>query len=272
MSLKPEATSTPKDTTPIVETKAKAFNKDQLIKTVTSLQFAWFVGHLTTFISIFFGSLTYVKVGAGYTRFWHLLALVGVIESFGILIFQLVQKDSSNVLAILRNDNSQYFLLSVFLFILRPYVYITLIPFALFSFFHVLVYANTNLLPIAGLEKSGVSTKIQSFISQNNTKSIQLASVVEIYAYGWLLLRLITIRKRSLVPFVVYSIFIKARFESSVFTRNYFKSIEIGAESLINKYAANVPAVKQGWISFKKVLRLVGSFYIVNNYSKDKSI
>lgn len=267
-SADPAGTQTTKPETS--HTSSKAEHREALIENIKSLQFAWFSGHVLTLVNVTLYTFTYLKLFKSLYKFWYFWALFGVIGSFGILNYQLFQKDS-NVKVVLKDDNFQYFLLGVFLLILRPYVYLTLVPFALFSLFHVLVYANTYLLPIAGLEKSSISHQISEFVTHNNTKSIQLASVVEIYAYVFLFLRLLTFRKRSLVPFIIYTIFIKARYESLIFTRNYFKSLELQVEDLINKHAAHIPAVKQGWVSFKNVVRSIGNFKLVNDYTKEKS-
>lgn len=253
------ATGTPKKTRP------------ELSNTVKSLQFAWFVGHVVTLISVFFYALTYIKIGAGWYKFWYQLALVGIIESFGILIVQLVQKNGVNVSVLLKDDNSQYLVLASAFILLRPYVLLVLLPFALFSLFHVLAYVNGYLLPVFSLEDHPISKTINNFVSTNNVKSIQLASILEIYSFAWLFVRVITFRKRSLTPFLLYAIFIKIRFEKSVFTRNYVKSIEVQIDSLVNQHASTVPAVKNSWIQVKNILRRVGGIYVVNDYTKEKA-
>lgn len=252
-------------------TPAQGKPKPDLSTTVRTLQFAWFVGHVITLISVFFYGLTYLKIGAGCYKFWYQLALLGIIESFGILIFQFVQKSGLNISLLLNDDNTQYFVLASFLLLLRPYVLVILLPFALFSLFHVLAYTNGYLLPIFSLEDHAVAKMINNFVSTNNTKSIQLASIFEIYTYAWLVVRVLAFRKRSLTPFLLYSIFIKIRFERSVFTRNYVKSIEVHVDSLVNQYAAQVPAIKNSWVQVKNVLRKLGGIYIVNDYTKEKA-
>lgn len=70
------------------------------------------------------------------------------------------------------------------------------------------------------------------------------------------------------MPFVLYLIFIKTRYEKNIFTRNYVKSFEIQIDKLVNQ--VNVPIVKNTWIQFKQVLKPVGSIYLVNDYTKEK--
>lgn len=226
------------------------------------------MGHLVTLISVIFYSLTFIRIGHRTQFFWFYLATLGIIESFGILIFQLVSKKSLQVSGLLKDDNTQYFLLGCFFLLLRPHIMLPLLPFGLFSAFHVLAYTRGHLLPVFGLADSPIAAQVGHFVNNNNTKSIQVASLLEIISWVWLLVRVITFRKRSLTPFLVYSLFLKLRFEKSVFTRNHVKRLELRIESAVNN--ANNPTVKNIWIQFKDVARRIGAITLVNDYSKEK--
>lgn len=248
------------------ESKPKSTN--QLSTVVKTLQFAWFVGQVITLLSLTLYYLTYLKIGSGLYKFWYKLAFVGVVESFGILIYQLVLKEGFKVKVLLSDDNTQYFWLGANLLLLRPYVLLTTTSFFLFSIFHVLSYTKGYLLPALGLANHPASKQIGDFITNNNTKSIQLSSALEIGTLGWLFIRTITFRKRSLVPTIIWVIFLKIRYEKSVFIRNYFKSIELRIEDLVNSQGnANV---KQGWVQVKQALRKVGSIHLFNDHTKEK--
>jgi hypothetical protein len=121
---------------------------------------------------------------------------------------------------------------------------------------------------VFGLADSPIAAQVGHFVNNNNTKSIQVASLLEIISWVWLLVRVITFRKRSLTPFLVYSLFLKLRFEKSVFTRNHVKRLELRIESAVNN--ANNPTVKNIWIQFKDVARRIGAITLVNDYSKEK--
>jgi hypothetical protein len=248
---------------------ATKHTKPDLAATVKTAQFAWFVGQVVTLISIMFYSLTYVGIGKKLYRVWYDLALVGIVETFSILVYQTVQKRGVNVDVLSKDDNVHYLILGIFWLILRPNVFIVLLPFGIYSVFHVLAYVNGYILPLYNLENSQISSKLAAFINNNNVKSVQIGSAIELYSLIWLFLRVITIRKRSLVPFLVYIIFIKTRYEKIVFTRNHFKQLEIQIDKYVNQI--NVPVVKDSWIQFKQVLNKVGQFHIVNDYTKEKA-
>lgn len=250
------------------ETKTQP--KPDLAATVKSIQFVWYVGHLVTVISTIFYALTYVKIFPTTYKFWYKLALFGVVESFGVLIFQTVKKNGVNTKALLKEDNVQYLFLGGALFIVSPYVLLTLSTFFLFSAFHVLSYTKHYLLPAFEIPETHiVSVKIGDFVTANNNKLIQLASMLEIYTLGWLFLRMLAFRKRSLSPFLVYLVFLKLRFEKSSFTRNYLKTIELKVEDLVNK--SGQPVAKDVWFKVKAALNKIGAVHLVNDYTKEKA-
>lgn len=196
------------------------------------------------------------------------MAFIGIVQSFGILVFQSLRKNGTSLLALTKDDNFQYFLLGLAFLLLRPYVLLPLAPFILFSFFHVLAYTRGYILPAFNLGESGIASTIENFTSNNNSRSIALASILEMYSLFWLTLRLLLFRKNSLFPWIVYVVFIKVRFEKSVLTRKYFKDLELQVEGAVNR--AGHPKIKELWMQFKSILREAGNFYLVNDYTKEK--
>lgn len=256
-----------KDETP---SDKQGIDKEKLATTVKTLQFAWFVGHLITLISVFFYSLTYIKIGTRMYWFWFDLATLGIIESFGLLVFQLYTKVGFDIKALIKDDNVHFFGLGIMFLFLRPYIFLPLLPFQLFSLFHVLSYSKAYLLPIVNKDESSKAYKtIDSFIASNNSKSIQLACIFQIASLFFLAGRVLLFRKRSLSPFLVYLVFIKLRYEKSVITRNLFKTIEVKVDGLVNNL--NNPNVKNVWIKFKSGLRKAGDYILVNDYNKEKT-
>lgn len=247
-----------------------ASGKPDLAATVRTLQFSWFVGHVITVVSSVLFALTYIKIFPSSYKFWYKFALLGVVESFGVLIFQSVKKNGANLAVLIKEDNVQYLILGLVLLVYSPYVLLTLLSFFLFSSFHVLSYTKHYLLPALNIpDNHPVCVHIGNFVTSNNSKSMQLAAVLEVYTFVWLLVRLLTFRQTSLVPFVVYLVFLKLRFEKSAFTRNAFKSIEIKVEDVVNNLGQ--PAVKEAWLKAKGVFGRIGAFHILHDYSKEKA-
>lgn len=242
--------------------------KPNLPALVQTLQFSWFVGHLLTVIATILFALSYIRIFPNASWLWYKLALVGVIESFGVLIYQLVRKSGVNVKTLIADENVQYLLLAVVLFVQSPYVFLTLSTFFLFSTFHVLSYLKNFLLPALGVsDQSRISEQIGAFVAANNNKSIGLASLLEVYTLVSLFVRVITFSKRSIVPFLAYAVFMKLKFEKLAFTRNAFKQLEMSIEGLVNR--TGHPAAKNAWIKVKSVFERIGAFSLIQQ--KDKT-
>lgn len=195
-----------------------------------------------------------------------MVLFISVLESFGILMFQTIQRNGFNFKAFIKDDNIHYLVLGASLLSIRPNVLLTIIPYILFSSFHVLAYINGYLLPLFGFNKSVVSKLINAFINQNNTKSIQLASGIELITYFWMILRLITARPRSIFPVIVYTIFLKIRYEVSPFTRGYVSHVANSIESLV-KLIEN-PILNKVWSHTKHAFKVIGMVKLVNDYTK----
>lgn len=255
--------------TPSKPTANKTPPPPDLMATVQTLQFAWFVGHAVTLLSCVFFYLSYVRVFPSTSEFWYKTALLGVLESFGVLIYQTVSKNGVSVTQLPRDDNVQYFALALVLFIYSPYVALTLSTFLLFSTFHALSYVKHYLLPAFAIpDTHPASVRIGEFIASNNSKSIALASLLEVYTAGWMFVRVITLRQVSLIPFLAYAAFLKLRFEKSPFTRNAFKSVEVRIDSLVNM--SGQPVAKDAWVKIKAVFYRISSIPLTGDVKQQK--
>lgn len=261
--------ATAKNSTPSANSTSKGkVDTEKLLELVYTLQFAWFVGNVLTVVGFIGSTLTFLRILPSLYKLDYLITLLGVLVSFGILVFQLVQKNGLRFGILIRDDNTHYILLGGFLLFLRPYVWLTLVPFAIFSTFHVLAYVNGYILPLVGLDKSNLSTTITNFVSQNNAKSIEAASGIELVTYVWLLLRMITFRKRSLSPVLVYTVFLKKRYEVSAFTRSYVKAVADAGDKIVND--VNHPVLHDVWAKIRNVFGIVDKYKLVNDYTQQE--
>lgn len=253
--------------------------KANLSATIKSLQFAWFAGHVLTTIATvgyfvsYFGLyliIPYARALPNPYKFWYKVALVGVVQSFGVLIFQTVKKNGTNIKVLAKEDNVQYLFLGLVLLFFSPYVLLTLSTFFLFSTFHVLSYTTHYLLPALHIpDTHPLSVHLSNFVAANNNKSIGLASLLEVYTLVWLFVRVLAFRPVSVVPFLAYVVFIKLRFEKSAYTRNAFKSLELRVEDVVTKSGS--PVAKNGWVQAKGVFSRIAAVHILNDYTKEKA-
>lgn len=206
--------------------------------------------------------LTYIGFGKRYHKVWYTIALFGIAELFGILIYQNLTKRGGLVAQLLKDDNVQYFFIAVVLLWVRPYVLLPLLPFFIYLIFHVLVYVNNYILPQE-------NPAITLFIAHNNVNLVRLGTQIEIFSWGWLLLRVLAWRPKSILPFIAYSFFLKMRYEKMALTRSQVKNIEVKIDQVVN--STNVPALKNVWIQVKQIAGKAGLVYLVNDYTKEKT-
>lgn len=222
-----------------------------------TLQFAWFAGQFVTLVSSLLFALG--KFGVKGSLAWYVIASLAICETFGILLFQTFRNTTFSARQVLADDNSQYLLLGLALLWFRPYAVLVLAPFAIFSLFHVLGYTKTVLLPLVGMDSHPVLIKIGTFVANNHAKLVQLACMIEVYAYVWLTLRMITLRPHSFYMWLAYSLFLKLRFDKLTYTRNYFNTLEVQIDGIVGQYSQDMPALKTVWINVKSGFRAIGN-------------
>jgi hypothetical protein len=112
------------------------------------LKFAWFLGHLAV---LYFGVQYYLWYffDSAYAASYYPWALVGALFSYAAVLFRSheTQPPSSNIaLRMLRDDNVQYAGL-VLIWLLSAPVFVTLVPFLMFSAFHSVTYLCKTFIP-----------------------------------------------------------------------------------------------------------------------------
>ncbi|CAG59455.1 uncharacterized protein GVI51_G03641 [Nakaseomyces glabratus] len=203
--------------------------KDRFLKVAKSLQFAWFAGHFLVVVS----SLLYLF------RFCETLyrcAYVGVLASFGIITYQqgLHQQLS---LSLLTNENVLYFALALVWFF-TPRFSLSLVPYFMFSVFHVLVYLKTTLLPQVFNQtvesKSKVVMFIDKFVLDYNERCMYWVSTTELLMLFLLFVRAVLFFSRSWIVLVVFTLFIKVKYETSKYMQAAFAQWRVRMDGVIS--------------------------------------
>ena len=150
---------------------------------------------------------------------------------------------------------------------------LALLPFTVYSVFHVATYTRTNLIPTIQPPKqaptgttptspTGTSSKSQSplanaigkFVKEYYDASMMLVAGLEIALWFRLLLSAITFSKGSWILLGIYTIFLRARLHQSHFVQNVFSHGSARIDQQVQN--PNVPpAVRSGWESAKGVAR-----------------
>ena len=147
---------------------------------------------------------------------------------------------------------------------------LALLPFTVYSVFHVATYTRTNLIPTISPPKaasgstpqspgtpksqSALANSIGKFVKEYYDASMMLVAALEILLWIRLLLSAITFSRGSWILLGIYTVFLRARFSQSHFVQNAFSQGAAHIDQQVQN--PNIPpAVRQGWETAKGVGR-----------------
>jgi len=264
--------------------------QDRLLQLAQTLQFAWFVGHLTLLCCIIRYSFSYITFNY-YSR-WaqasYRTAFVAAAVTYGIVVYKAARararapsKSSGGLIALAADENVQYLAMALVWLFASQYP-LAMLPFGVYSVFHVATYTRTNLIPTlqppqqtgpaAGASPSSkpayksnpTAETIGKFVKEYYDASMGLVAILEILLWGRLLLSAFTFAKGSWILLAIYTAFLRSRFAQSSFVKGQFKQLEARIDSLVG--AQNIPPpVKQAWSGVKSGAR---SFHDVTDIGK----
>ncbi|OUM54393.1 hypothetical protein BVG19_g3776 [[Candida] boidinii] len=246
--------------------------KEKLLILANTMQFAWFIGHVLTLVFGFVYFLTYRSTNSKLNYSSYKLMYLSIIESFGIILYQSYKSKNLKIdkpLELLKNDNIQYISIAICLFAFIPIITISSFPFLLFSTFHSLTYLKSSLLPILPFNSNNICNKITNFIKKYNVISMQYSSVIELLTFIYILVSGLFWRKGYWISTIFYGLFIKLRFDTSKYTRDTLKIWEVNLDGLLSSTSIP-PQIKQGWFSFKTLLKNYFSTPLVQSNAANK--
>lgn len=164
-------------------------------------------------------------------------------------------------------------------------IILALLPFSVYSVFHVATYTRMYLIPTlqppaqgaaGAASPSSPSSKpaakqnplaetIGRFIKQYYDASMGVVAALEILLLLRLVLSAITFSKGSWVLLVIYLAFFRARYAQSSFVQQAVRQLTARADASIS-HQSTPPQVRQGWEAFKGVIRQVYDATDVSRY------
>jgi hypothetical protein len=145
-----------------------------------------------------------------------------------------------------------------------PQYPLAMLPFGVYSIFHVATYTRTNLLPTIQPPQQAATTpggklttkpnatadNIGRFVKEYYDASMGLVAFLEILLWLRILLSAIVFTPGSWVLLSLYTVFLRARFAQSSFVQDQFKQLEARIDSLVGAQSTP-PAARQIWESVK---------------------
>lgn len=148
---------------------------------------------------------------------------------------------------------------------------LALLPFSVYSVFHVATYTRTYLLPTlqpappaaAGAASPGsprpaakqspLAESIGKFVKQYYDASMYLVASLELSLLFRLVFPALTFSKGSWLLLVIYLAFFRARYSQSSFVQSAVARFTARADTLVS-HQSTPPQVRQGWDAFKGIV------------------
>ena len=151
-----------------------------------------------------------------------------------------------------------------------------ILPFAVYSVFHVATYVRSNLLPTlqpppqsatpgAKPKSSAASETIGKFVKEYYDASMTLVAILEIGLWFRVLGSALLFQKGSWILLLTYTVFFRARAAQSNFVQGAISQLT----SRIDAQLANQstpPVLRQGWTTFKNIIQQAADATDIRRY------
>lgn len=248
--------------------------QQRLLQLAQTLQFAWFIGHVSLLFCIFRYSLSYISFNfySTWARISYRTAFLSAAATYGIVVYKAFRAKSragskvpqGNYLSMVADENVQYLAMAVFWLFAAQYP-LAMLPFGVYSVFHVASYTRTNIIPTVqpatpapatgaaassggklASANSPLADRIGRFVKEYYDHSMQLVAALEIALWIRILFSALILTKGSWVLLVVYTAFLRARYAQNSFVQSGFRMLTAKVDTLVGAQG-NPPFVKQGW-------------------------
>lgn len=161
-----------------------------------------------------------------------------------------------------------------------PQYPLAMLPYAIYSVFHVATYTRTNVIPTiqpaktqpgaspnakAAAAGNPIADAMGSFVKTYYDMSMSVVSGLELLLWIRLVLAAIFFQRRSWILLTLYTLFLRARFSQSSHTQNSFGQLEARIDSMVGSQGTP-PAARSAWEMVKNFARSFHGYTDVNNW------
>ena len=158
------------------------------------------------------------------------------------------------------------------IWLLSRQIPLAMLPFAVYSIFHVATYTRTNLIPTFqppadGTAAPGASPSskppprsspladsIGRFVKEYYDASMGLVGLLELATWFRLLVSFLTFGRGAIFLFVAYTAFLRARYAQSAFVQSSVRHLTARIDATVANQGTP-PALRQAWGTAKRVIR-----------------
>ncbi|KAJ4289024.1 Transmembrane nucleoporin [Kalmusia sp. IMI 367209] len=234
-----------------------------------TLQFAWFAGHVTLLLATFRYSLSYITFNSAsrWASVSYRTAFLSACVTYGIVVYKAYrarvrQGKQGSILSLATDENVQYLIMAL-IWLFSRQIPMAVLPFAVYSVFHVATYVRSNLLPTiqpppagaqAGAKPAGgLSDVIGKFVKEYYDGSMTLVAILEIGLWVRVFGSALLFQKGSWILLVVYTVFFRARYAQSSFVQGAITQLTARIDAQLANQSTP-PVARQGWGTFKSII------------------
>ncbi|CAG8958814.1 hypothetical protein HYFRA_00011765 [Hymenoscyphus fraxineus] len=253
--------------------------------------FAGGPGHLTLLFCIVRYGFSYLTFNY-YSRmavFSYRTSFVSAAVTYGIVVYKAFRARSragsraqGGIVSLIADENVQYLAMAL-VWLFSAHYPLAMLPFGVYSIFHVATYARTNLIPTIQpqqqaapapgsspnakpvLKTHPLADTIGRFVKEYYDASMGLVAILEIMLWGRLLLSALLFQRGSWILITIYTAFLRARFAQSSFVQTQFRQLEGRIDSLAGGQSTP-PAARQAWEVIKSSARTFHDATDVGHY------
>lgn len=265
--------------------------QQRLIQLAQTLQFGWFAGHFVLILCTIRYGFSWIRFNYYGTmaQFSYRTAFVAAAATYGIVVYKTFRarlrsgaKNLNSPITILGDENVQYLAMAL-VWLFTPQYPLALLPYTIYSVFHVATYSRANLIPTISPPKqvnapesatpnskpqfapNPLADRIGAFVKEYYDFSMSIVGKLELALWVRVLGSAIFWQRRSWILLVLYTAFIRARFSQSSHIQNSLAEFEARVDSLIGNQGTP-PQARQVWEGVKNAVRQFYHITDVNRY------
>lgn len=254
----------------------------RLAQLAQTLQFAWFGGHVFLLLATLRYSLSYItfNTASRWAAFSYRVAFISATLTYGIVVYKAFrararQGKQGGVVALATDENVQYLIMAL-VWLFSRQIPLAVLPFAVYSVFHVVTYIRSPLLavlqppqqptqPGAKPQASGLSDSIGQFVKQYYDASMTLVAILEIALWFRILGSALLFQTGTWILLVVYTVFFRARYAQSSFVQGAITQLTARIDAQLANQSTP-PAARQAWGTFKNVIKQASDATDIRRY------
>ncbi|KPM40112.1 Nucleoporin POM33 [Neonectria ditissima] len=249
--------------------------QERLLALAKTLQFAWFAGHFTLILTTLRYGFSWLRMNyyTGVAQFTYRTSFVAAALTYGIVVYKTQRaraktgtRAPGGYIGLLADENIQYLVMAL-IWLFSPQYPLALLPYSIYSVFHVATYSRANLIPTLSAPKpvpeadgaspnrrpigaSPLADKIGAFVKEYYDASMSVVASLEILLWFRILLSAVFFQRRSWILITLYTAFLRARYSQSSHVQTSFSQLGARVDSLVGAQGTP-PAARQIWGTIK---------------------